>query len=346
MKMRHVLAGALASLLFVAPAEAGQGFYISLEGGGNWANAWDHTRTLQTPCGPSVSSATASFDTGWAGFGAVGFAIDSWRIEIEGGYRHNNLEGYTQNRRARPGADGTLDEASAMANVIYDIPIADGFSFAVGAGAGAMHTKLDLSNPGPAIDEGDWHFAYQGIAGVNYALSEALSLFVDYRYADVQGTSFEPTPALALRGDDISHHTATAGIRFAFNSAEAPPPPAPVPPATPRPVPLEREFIVFFGFNKTDLSRQALDTIKEAVVSVHKSGSANIRVVGHADRAGSISYNQALSLRRAKSVREALIKQGLAAGAISISGRGESEPMVQTPDGAREPQNRRAHISF
>jgi outer membrane protein OmpA-like peptidoglycan-associated protein len=104
--------------------------------------------------------------------------------------------------------------------------------------------------------------------------------------------------------------------------------------------------MVFFGFNKWSLSPQALSTIREAVGSVHESGSAAIRVIGHADRAGSVAYNKALSLKRAKSVRKALIAEGLGADTITISGRGESEPMVPTADGVRESQNRRVHISF
>ena len=91
---------------------------------------------------------------------------------------------------------------------------------------------------------------------------------------------------------------------------------------------------------------KAVATIKDAAGSVRASGSVAIHVVGHADRAGSIAYNKALSLRRAKSVQKALVAEGIAGEAISISGRGESEPMVPTADGVREAQNRRVHISF
>ena len=100
-----------------------------------------------------------------------------------------------------------------------------------------------------------------------------------------------------------------------------------------------------YGLDEAALQK-ALSTIREAVVAVRASGSAAIRVVGHADRAGSIAYNKALSVRRAKSVEKALIAEGIDAAAIAISGRGESEPMVPTADGAREAQNRRVHISF
>jgi outer membrane protein OmpA-like peptidoglycan-associated protein len=109
---------------------------------------------------------------------------------------------------------------------------------------------------------------------------------------------------------------------------------------------MEREFMVFFGFNQSGLTPEALATIKQVVGAVQASGSAAIRVIGHADRAGSIAYNKALSLRRAKSVKKALIVEGIDGSLILIAGRGESAPLVPTADGVREPQNRRVHISF
>ena len=69
-------------------------------------------------------------------------------------------------------------------------------------------------------------------------------------------------------------------------------------------------------------------------------------VVGHADRSGSDAYNQKLSLRRGTAVKGALVSEGISGGAISVSGKGESDPMVPTADGVREPQNRRVHISL
>ena len=171
-------------------------------------------------------------------------------------------------------------------------------------------------------------------------------VFVNYRFANVRDIRFDPTPTVHLEGDDFQKQAATAGVRFAL-SAPAVMAPVPQPAASaPQPVPLEREFMVFFGFNKWSLSPQALATIREAVGSVHESGSAAIRVIGHADRAGSMAYNKTLSLKRAKTVQKALVAEGISAEAISISGRGESEPMVPTADGVRESQNRRVHISF
>jgi outer membrane protein OmpA-like peptidoglycan-associated protein len=345
MLLQRAAVAALVSLYAANPAAATEGWYLSLDGGGNWVKEWDHTRTLETICGPLVREAVAEFDTGWAAFGAIGFGIANWRIEVEGGYRHNGIEASVWRwERLKSDGDGELTQISAMLNVLYDIPLFENLALSVGLGAGGDLVNLEMDTGWGPVDESDWRFAYQGIAGLSYALTPMTAIFVNYRYANISGNDFHPTPDYRLEGDEFEKHAATAGVRFALaGPAAAPPPP---PPATPQPVPLEREFMVFFGFNRANLTPQALATIKEAVGAVHKSGSAAIRVIGHADRAGSISYNKALSVRRAQSVKKALIAEGVDTGAISISGRGESEPMVPTADGAREPQNRRVHISF
>ena len=346
MNTKRACIASVLSLFCALPAAAGtEGWYLSVEGGGSWVKEWEQLRTLQTYCGPEFKQALAEFDAGWAAFGAAGFGIDNWRLELEGGYRQNDLQNSIIKRRGPwPEGEGELTEASAMINVLYDVPLFDRLSLSIGVGAGADFATVKMDTYWGPVDQGDWHFAYQGIAGLNYAITEMTMVFVNYRFENVRDINLEPASNYTIDGGDFEKHAATAGVRFALaGPAAAPPPP---PPATPQPVPLEREFIVFFGFNRSDLTPQALGTIRKAVGSVRDSGSAAIRVVGHADRSGSVSYNKALSLRRAQSVKKALIGEGIAGNSISIAGRGESEPAVATADGVREPQNRRVHISF
>lgn len=350
MTTMRAAAAAIASLCLAASASAADGFYLSLEGGGGVVSDWEHTRIKWTWCGPETKDAVASFEQGWAAFGAAGYAWGAWRIEAEGGFRQNEIDTYVKQykwgaTKTVRDASGELSEASLMVNVLYDVPLFEHFSFSVGLGAGGDYARFTLDMPWAPVDEEDWHFAYHGIAGLNYALTAATILFVNYRFENVRDVRYQPTADVTLDGEDFEKHAATAGVRFML-AAPAVFAPVPQPAAAPQPVPLEREFMVFFGFNRWSLSPQALATIREAAGSVRASGSAAIRVVGHADRAGSVAYNKALSLRRAKSVEKALIDEGLAPDTISISGRGESEPMVPTADGVRESQNRRVHISF
>jgi hypothetical protein len=105
-------------------------------------------------------------------------------------------------------------------------------------------------------------------------------------------------------------------------------------------------YMVFFDWDRSDLSSQALATIHQAAVAFKGGGQPRLTVIGHTDTSGPENYNMALSLRRASVVKSALIREGLPDGAIATIGRGEEQPLVQTGDGVREPQNRRAEIVF
>jgi len=103
-------------------------------------------------------------------------------------------------------------------------------------------------------------------------------------------------------------------------------------------------YIVYFDFDKSNITAAGQAVIDQVVADAHKMGTPNISVTGHTDLAGPAAYNLKLSLRRADSVRAALIKEGIPAANITTAGRGESDPAVPTPDGVPEAKNRRAVI--
>jgi OOP family OmpA-OmpF porin len=69
-------------------------------------------------------------------------------------------------------------------------------------------------------------------------------------------------------------------------------------------------------------------------------------LIGHTDTSASDNYNDALSLRRAEKVKQDLIAAGVPAETIRISGRGETDLFVSTPDETVEVRNRRVEISI
>ena len=120
--------------------------------------------------------------------------------------------------------------------------------------------------------------------------------------------------------------------------------PAP-PPAPPPPPPVQAtSFMVFFDWDRSNLSTQAENTIAQAANAFKTTGSARVTATGHTDTTGSPDYNMALSLRRANTVKDSLVRNGVPASAISVIGKGETQLLVQTGDGVREPQNRRVEI--
>lgn len=105
-----------------------------------------------------------------------------------------------------------------------------------------------------------------------------------------------------------------------------------------------QSFIVFFTFDSAEITPAAAKVASEIAEAVHAGQNVLINIQGHADRAGPDSYNEALSLRRAQAFGDALMARGVPAGLIDLSAQGEARPLVETPDGTREPKNRRVEI--
>ena len=86
----------------------------------------------------------------------------------------------------------------------------------------------------------------------------------------------------------------------------------------------------FFDFDRSVVkveARRKLDALVEELGGADRIGK--VLIVGHADRIGRETYNDALSMRRAVAVRDYLLERGLApAEAITLEARGESEPVV------------------
>ena len=153
-------------------------------------------------------------------------------------------------------------------------------------------------------------------------------------FPNAPGTIFHPKD-----GDDFFHGPFVR-LAMTFGAAAAPvAAPAP-PPATM----MAKNFIVFFDFDRSDLTPQSRATIKQAADASKTGGVQRIGVTGHADKSGGDAYNMALSLRRANNVKDELVRDGVPAASIVVVGRGESQPLVPTADGVREPQNRRVEI--
>ena len=103
--------------------------------------------------------------------------------------------------------------------------------------------------------------------------------------------------------------------------------------------------IVFYEWDSAQTPDSALPTIQAAAQNLATCGWKGLSVSGHADRSGSDAYNDAIARRRAEAVAQLLIGDGASASLIEVKSFGEQEPKVPTPDGERNPQNRRVEIT-
>lgn len=122
-------------------------------------------------------------------------------------------------------------------------------------------------------------------------------------------------------------------------------PQAVMPPPSPPAMAQAPSYLVFFDWDRSDLSAQAMATISQAAAAYKANSSARITAIGNTDTSGPTDYNMALSLRRAEAVRRALNQNGVPDTAVQPVGRGEANLLVQTADGVREPQNRRVELA-
>jgi len=120
-----------------------------------------------------------------------------------------------------------------------------------------------------------------------------------------------------------------------------PPPPPPPPPAPPAPPP---PYLVFFDWNSAVVTSGGREVIGLAAQAFKSGSPVTVQVTGFTDTSGSPDYNQRLSERRANAVAAVLVQDGVPQTNLVVTGRGENDLRVPTPDGVREPQNRRVEI--
>ncbi len=381
MKLKTTLLAAAASLA-IAPAASAEGLYGAIGAGLSYMG-YENDISNDAPggSGPFAFDSSADYNKGIGIYAALGYAWDNgFRTELEFSYRGSDIDQIdpTLAFSGFPSGSisGSTDTYSFMANVLYDFKgLSDVVTPYVGVGVGAANVNHTISGavaaggaPTPALSiaygASRTSLAGQAIAGVAVDLAEGLTLDVSYRYFKPIKQTFAGTLNGSTAGFKVEteSHNIFAGLRWSFGEPAAPavqykdcwdgssvPMTAECPPQL-----LEEQsadldpvgFTVYFDYDKANLTPQASTLIAEAAGRALENDIDGVVVSGNTDTSGSSAYNQALSERRAKAVRDALIANNVPADRIRSEAYGESNPAKATPDGVREPLNRRSEVTI
>jgi OmpA-OmpF porin, OOP family len=366
------IALALASTAIAGPALArDKSWYIGVEGGAQIVEDIDYKLTTSRAQVFKVDS-----DTGFDVDGIIGYDFGMFRLEAEVGYKRAKSKGYnvttpvvigarTVNGNNTANIAGHTSALSFMVNGMFDFGEDTGVSGFVGGGVGvARVVASNYAAPGTAfgnaqtvtfIEDSDTGFAYQAIAGIRFPVSDNVDLGLKYRFFNVDNVDTIGRNATPYRARYRSH-SLLASLVYNFGSPEAPPPPPvvappppppePTPPPPPPPVCTPGPFIVFFEWDKSDVTPEAASILDGAVANYANCGTAQVELRGYADTSGTPKYNIGLSQRRADAVSAYMQSKGITGGVITTKALGETNLRVETADGVRELQNRRVEIMY
>ncbi|HEY8614218.1 MAG TPA: outer membrane beta-barrel protein, partial [Roseomonas sp.] len=301
---KALLAATILAMPLAAQAQPVTGVYIAAGAGVNWLQDADLAAT-----GPLAEQlrlrginprGEIAFDVGWVGVASVGYGFgNGLRLEIEGNYRENEVSkvrGFRGTTTSQ--VDGTARSYGVMGNVFYDLDFSM-FGLRqsyvqpyIGGGVGYVWREFDDIRAnvlgGTVRSSGtDGRFAYQAIAGVGVPLTQlgvpGLTLTAEYRFLgtlehDINTESGGGTFAVSRGGtrSENYNHSILVGLRYAFNQPRPAPvavAPAPAPAAAPAPA---RTYLVFFDFDRADLTDRARQIIGEAAQAVNTTGTTRI----------------------------------------------------------------------
>ena len=363
---KFAIAMALASTAMASPALArDDAWYVGVDGGVMLVEDMDLDIATVN------NAASVDYDKGYDFGGVVGYDFGAFRLEAEGSYREAGADAITAGApgigKGAPGtgsrigaysgdAHGKVSALSMMVNALVDFGDDDGLQGSIGGGAGVARVSVDNIVASPKwLNDSDTGFAWQALAQVRAPISDNWDVGLKYRFFNAPNVDLVDTFGRDVE-TKMRSHSLLGSLIYNFGSPAEPAPeiipeppvvepPVVVPPVVEAPVCQPGPYIVFFDWDKADITSEAAATLDNAV-SAYNNGctGTTVMLAGNADRSGNAKYNVGLSARRNASVQSYMSSRGISDAAFTSEAFGESRPRVQTADGVREPQNRNVQI--
>lgn len=297
-------------------------------------------------------------DTAYKLFG--GYQFNRY-LGLEGGYFNLGRFGFNATTSPLGTLDGQIKLDGGNLDLVATVPLGERVALIGRLGAQYARARdrfsstgaVTVDNPSPRSNEVNPKLGF----GLQYEVSRSFLVRAEaerYRVNDAVGNNGgvnvfslslvfpfgRPPVATMAQAPAPRPMSAPAPMAPPPAPVVAAPPPvvaAPVPPPPPPP-PLARRSVNFsadslFGFDQSGIGpdgRTALDAFARDLQGTQYDV---IRVTGHTDRLGSSAYNQALSQRRAESVKDYLVSAGgISAGKVTAAGAGETQPVTSPQD--------------
>lgn len=342
--MKHLL---LCAVLIAGTAAAPSAAYefngFRIEGQGGWDNLNINTQ--------NHGFTSTVNDKGWLYGAEAGYDLrlsSSVILGVLGNYNWSSVKATTSDGLGSTIVADAKNDWSAMGRFGFKLTPSTLFYVA----GGYARTKIDYNYTPVAslvsFNTSESYGGARGAVGLEQGFGSNVYVKVEYRYTDYRN------------GFSRNQVVGGLGIRFGqYSPAPVPvveavapaPTPAPIEMAAPLPPcpPIAKvpgPFLVFFDWDKSALNAEAAAILDSAAEQYASTGQVSVILSGYADTSGTAEYNLALSQRRADGVRDYMIGKGVPAGAAVATGLSETNLLVQTADGVREPQNRRVEIAF
>tara|TARA_X000000950_G_scaffold127876_1_gene159806 strand:+ start:4517 stop:5008 length:492 start_codon:yes stop_codon:yes gene_type:complete len=102
---------------------------------------------------------------------------------------------------------------------------------------------------------------------------------------------------------------------------------------------------IYFEFDKSNLTSKSIQILKSVASALNENKSIQVTLAGHADERGTREYNLALGQRRAETVSDYFILNGISKNRISVKSYGEERPLAIGQDDESYSKNRRVEIN-
>ena len=102
---------------------------------------------------------------------------------------------------------------------------------------------------------------------------------------------------------------------------------------------------IYFEFDKSNLTSKSIQILKSLTSALNENKSIQVTLAGHADERGTREYNLALGQRRAETVSDYFILNGISKNRITVKSYGEERPLALGQDDASYSKNRRVEIN-